>query len=349
MLRFDECGSSQKVEAYLLRFGSPNDLVVGLHCLRNFFFKFLTPSQMSWGLPCKPSGKSGAVDCVSYMLSTGKVDRGVVELVLEVCKQRGSNNLLLSVLSEATSTDNAKRAKFEKQGPGLVKSECANLASLRYYFCSGEGHSPNDSSLLVVGCLEALGNCTNAPHQSLTVFESAVYLGCKPVVVHLLGLLGRKRVSTEVLTRTLQMESGKELFPLVAAELKSRNQPFDPDVLGAPAVVAAGPMEDQPTEEAFGLKVVGSECKNLGIVQDYLEHGGSPNDLLMWEGLTKTLFSWASGFRAAEVTNYLLQQRGHEIHLESLFESRDFALRQHSFKLAAEIEAVIARRRMNEL
>lgn len=148
------------------------------------------------------------------------------------------------------------------------------------------------------------------------------------------------------------MESGKELFPLIAAELTSRSQSFVPevpDVAVAVAAAGAGPMEDQPTEEAFGLKVVGSECKNLGIVQEYLKHGGGPNDLLVWEGLTKTLFSWASGFRAADVTNYLLQHRGDEILLESLFESRDFALRQHSFKLAAEIEAVIARRRMNEL
>lgn len=93
------------------------------------------------------------MDCVSYMLSTGKVDCGVVDLALEVCRQRGGNSQLLSVLSEAPSSpSNAKRAKFDKPGPGLVQSECANLASLKYYFGAGEGHSPNDASLLVVGC-----------------------------------------------------------------------------------------------------------------------------------------------------------------------------------------------------
>lgn len=37
MLRFDECGSRQKVEAYLLGFGSPNDLVVGSGQVGQFF------------------------------------------------------------------------------------------------------------------------------------------------------------------------------------------------------------------------------------------------------------------------------------------------------------------------
>lgn len=117
------------------------------------------------------------------------------------------------------------------------------------------------------------------------MFESAVYLSSKHAVGFMLGLTGSKNVSLDVLTRSLRIPSGANLFPQIEHHIRMRQTPTV-HTHQSPQVFSEQPAALEPEDEATSkLRFVGEDCKNLAIVQEYLESGGGGvNDVLMWEG-----------------------------------------------------------------